>query len=816
MTDADAAMLAPYRALDLTDELGQPCGKLLADLGADVIKVEPPRGDPARRRPPFVDDEPGPERGLYWLAYNAGKRSVVLDLEASEDRARFEQLVATADIVLDSFRPGELERLGLGYESLAALNPAVVLVSITPFGQDGPYASYKGPDIVTWAMSGLMSVAGQPDRPPAQLSDDAQTRFAACGDAAGGALLALEQRRRSGRGQHIDVAVRDAVVRSTYQVTATWDMLGRNLGRDERPSASRLPWEWRCRDGYVVWLFNLGPLSRERNAGFAAWLESTGEAAGLLAMDWDAVGPETTSDAEYEAIATVLAEVFAKRSKAELYEAANAYGFQLYPFATADETYRDVQLEARGFWQELEHPELGRSIRFPGPFAKATQAAPVVRRRAPLLGEHQHEILAGIDAGPEPGASAPAAISGGPSPAPPLEGVKVADFSWFVVGPMTTRPLADFGADVIHVESSTRVDSLRLAGPHKDGVFGTERCADYAQLRTNQRAITLDVTRPEGLEVAKRLVAWADIVVDNFSAGAMDRLGLGYDALREINPHVIVLSCCGQGQTGPHKASKGGGAGYAALAGFNELVGWPDAEPGYLNVYTDYIAPRFNVPLLLAALDYRRRTGKGQFFDVSQYEAALHWLATSLLDYDVNGRIAGRRANRQPDAAPHGAYPCRDERWCVIAVGSDEEWDAFRAAIGDPAWAGEPRFASLTARKEHEDELDARVAEWTGKRTPEDVMQLLQTAGVAAGAVQRGGELMDGDPQLEARGFWQELEHPELGIHRVGGPSFRMSGAPCVLRRAALLGEQTQEILADVLGFSDEEIAEIAAAGALQ
>ena len=810
-------MLAPYRVLDLTSETGQPCGKLLADLGADVIKVEPPGGDPARRRAPFVDDDPDPEKGLYWLAYNANKRGVVLDLESPAGRARFERLATTADVVLESSAPGEMDRLGLSYERLAELNPGLVLVSITPFGQDGPYATYKGPDIVTWAMSGLMSVAGQPECPPAHLSDDAQSRFSACGDAAIAALLALAQRQGTGRGQHVDVAIRDAVARTTFQITATWDMLGRDIGRAERPSVSMLPWTWRCRDGYVVYTFYLGPLSLERNAGFIAWLESTGEADALLALDWEPPDPGALPPSHWDAYRERTAAILAKFAKAELFAAANDYGFNLYPSASADETLGDVQLAARDFWRDLEHEQWRRTIRYPGPFAKATQAPPTLRRRAPFLGEHQDEVLAELE---NALAAAPPArdsnVAGGAAAPLPLAGIKVADFSWMVVGPMTSQPLADYGADVIHVESSTRVDSFRLIGPHKDGIADAERCGDYAQVRTNQRSLTIDITRPEGLAVAKRLVAWADIVVDNFAAGTMERLGLGYDALRAVNPEVIVLSCCGQGQDGPHKASKGGGGNYVALAGFSELAGWPDAEPGYLSVYTDFIAPRFNVCLLLAALDYRRRTGKGQFFDVSQYETSLHWLAPSLLDYGVNGRVATRQGNRQPHAAPHGAYPCQDDRWCAIAVTTDDEWDAFRTAIGDPAWAHDARFATLAARKQHEDALDAHVETWTRERAPDAVMDQLQAAGVPAGAVQRGSDLMERDPQLKHRGFWQELAHPAFGTYRAPRHSFRLSDAPCDLRRSRLIGEDTHEILRDVLGYSDDEIGELAIAGVLQ
>lgn len=807
-------MLAPYRVLDLTGEAGQPCGKLLADLGADVIKVEPPDGDAARRRGPFVDDEPNVERSLYWFAYNANKRSVTLDLEAPAERARFERLVAGADVVIESFAPGRMEQLGLGYEALAAINPRVVLVSITPFGQTGPHCDYEASDIVIWAMSGLMSVAGEPDGPPAHVGDHAQSYFPACGDAAIGALMALEQRHHSGRGQHVDVSMQEAMIRTSFQVAASWDMTGRNLPRDARPTASESPWVWRCRDGYVIWIFALVEGTDPRQTPFFAWLREIPESGGLLEMDWDRIQPETITPRDWDAIADATSAVFERYTKAELYAAATRHGFTLYPSGTTAETLANPQLAARGFWQDLEHPELGRSIRYPGSFAKATLTPPRVTTRAPLLGEHSSEVF------DEPARSSARRPEVGVNttvpPVLPLAGVKVADFSWWMVGPVTSKPLADYGADVIHIESSTRVDSLRTPGPFKNDIMGVERCGDYAQVRTSQRSITVDISRPEGLAVARQLVEWADIVIDNFAAGTMKRLGLGYEAIREINPDTIVLSCSGQGQDGPHSGSKGGGAGYAALAGFNELTGWPDGEPGYLSTYTDFIAPRFNVSLLLAALDYRRRTGRGQFFDVSQYEVSMHWLAPVLLDYSVNGRVAQRHGNRRADAAPHGAYRCLGDRWCAIAVGSDEQWQAFRSAIGSPTWADDEGFVSLEGRKLHEDELDERVERWTLERTPEQVMHELQAAGVPAGAVQRGEELLEHDPQLRHRGFWRELDHPVIGPHRVPQHAFRLSNAPCELRRSRLTGEDTDEVLREVLGMSDEQITELAIANILQ
>ena len=238
--------------------------------------------------------------------------------------------------------------------------------------------------------------------------------------------------------------------------------------------------------------------------------------------------------------------------------------------------------------------------------------------------------------------------------------------------------------------------------------------------------------------------------------------------------------------------------------------------PGYLSAYTDFIAPRFNVALLLAALDYRERTGLGQRFDVSQYEASMHWLAPSLLDYSVNGRVAGRQGNRQDGAAPHGAYRCRDDRWCVIAVRDEAEWRAFRAAIGDPAWAREERFATHAGRKSREDALDVLVERWTRERTPEAVMTTLQGAGVAAGVVQRGEDLLERDPQLRHRGFWQRLDHPAMVSYHAPQHAFQLTDAPCALRRSRLIGEDTAEVLRDVLGLSEAEIADLAAEGLLQ
>ena len=365
MTDQQE-MLAPYRVLDLTSEHGHFAGKLLADLGADVIKIEPPEGDPARRRGPFVDDIPGPERSLRWLVWNTNKRSVCIDLSDSAGRDQFHRLAQSADIVLESFAPGRLDDLGLGYEALSRANPGLILVSISPFGQTGPYRDYQATDIVLWAMSGNMSITGESSGPPAHVSDDCQSYLHAGGDAAIGALIALTQRARTGRGQHVDLSIQEAASRGLYQVTGSWDMRGRELPRASRPSVGdgKLPWNWRCRDGHVMWLSPVGPGAARRLSGFLNWLSEIDEGQELRSLDWEQMDPEQLSAADWQHLRELYAEVFINRSKRELYDAAVQHDFGLFP-------PRDRRRHAR-------------QRATPGPRVLARRCAPAARTPHPL------------------------------------------------------------------------------------------------------------------------------------------------------------------------------------------------------------------------------------------------------------------------------------------------------------------------------------------------------------------------------------------------------------------------------------------------
>jgi crotonobetainyl-CoA:carnitine CoA-transferase CaiB-like acyl-CoA transferase len=389
-------MLSPYRVLDLTDEKGLFCGKLLGDLGADVIKVEKPGGDPARAIGPFYHDEPDPEKSLFWWAYNTSKRGITLDMTKSEGQDIFKRLVQTADFVVESFHPGYMESLGFGYSALESINPRVIMVSITPFGQTGPYRDYKGPDIVTWALGGHTYQVGEADRPPVRISHHSHSYLHAAAEAAVGAMVALRYRRMTGKGQQVDVSIQEAVLHSTDQqeTTGRWDAIHVNRRRG-------VPWPrpdlkatglWPCKDGYVVWIYWFG-LSANWTRPLIEWMQEEGELDDYLRnFDWEGFDPVNMTQDVLDRIAEPTRRFFLKRTKAELYQRALTKRIQLYPLSTSADILEDPQLAGRGYWVDIEHQDLGSTIRYPGAFVRASETPASVWRRAPRTGEHNQEI----------------------------------------------------------------------------------------------------------------------------------------------------------------------------------------------------------------------------------------------------------------------------------------------------------------------------------------------------------------------------------------------------------------------------------------
>ena len=397
-----------------------------------------------------------------------------------------------------------------------------------------------------------------------------------------------------------------------------------------------------------------------------------------------------------------------------------------------------------------------------------------------------------------------------------LEGVKVADFGWIATEPLTTRYLGDHGATVVRVESHTRVDVIRISAPYKDKIADINHAVWFGHDNSSKLGISLDLTKPKGKEVALKLIKWADIVGEGYTPGVMKRWGLDYEEVKKVKPDIIYYSTCMYGQGGPYSQHPSYGYQGAAAAGIAELTGWPDRGPSTpFGAYTDFTTPRYGVAAVLAALDYRRRTGKGQYIDLAQLEEAVDFLAPVVLDYTVNGRVAKRNGNRSSWAAPHGVFRCKgDDRWCTLAVFSDEEWSSFCDAIGTPDWTKEARFATMAGRKKNESELNILVEDWTGQHTPEEVMKLMQTVGVPSGVVQNMRDIAE-DPQLKYRGHYRVLKHSVMGYHRYDALGFRLSKTPDSQFAAPALGQDNEYVYKELLGLSDDEIADLLVEGVI-
>jgi benzylsuccinate CoA-transferase BbsF subunit len=394
----------------------------------------------------------------------------------------------------------------------------------------------------------------------------------------------------------------------------------------------------------------------------------------------------------------------------------------------------------------------------------------------------------------------------------PFAGIHVLDFTWFAVGPVTTKYLADYGADVVRIESSARPDGLRLAPPWTDAKPGIDRSQFFASFNSSKRGLALDMSKPRAREIFMRMLPWADAVTESFTPKTLRNWGLDYEGMRAIKPDIILLSTCMQGQTGPHRDYPGFGNLMAALSGFYHVSGYSEAEPcPPYGAYTDFIAPRFAVCALIGALDHRRRTGQGQYIDVAQYEAALHNLAPMIIDRAASGRVLGPVGNRSERYAPHGAYRCADEdgheRWIAIAVADDREWRALLGVLGNPP--ADAEFATIAGRIEHRAPLDELIGALTRDRSAEELTAALQTAGVAAYPVQSCMDLHR-DENLAAFGFWRWLDHPEMGPSPYDGLEHRMSRTPGDLRRPApTLGQHSAEVLGEILRMDAAEIEEL-------
>jgi len=772
--------LQGIRVIETAGVAAELAGRLLADLGAEVVKIEPPHGAPTRRIPPFADDDR--QRSLFFEYYNAGKRSLVLDADAragEELRAR----LADTDVWLDTTPPHQPLRCDL--DSVRAANPRLVVARVTPFGLDGPYAALRSSDLVAQAAGGMVFTNGFPGETPLQ-GFGLQAYHAASLYAVIGVLLALLERERSGLGQVLDVSLQEAVAGALEETSAAWN-------GERRIEIRRGPVHWsrvfrtcRCRDGYVM-LCLIGDWTT-----LVGWMMERGFGAELSGHEWDDFFLRRE---RAEEIYAVLERWAADQSAEEILQGAQ---LRRLPFAAVrppEALLDDPQLAARGFFTSLP----GTSLRFPGPPFGMSRTPLVTRSAAPRLGDAATHAPARRIA-----ADSSARADGGPRV---LDGVRVLDFTHVVAGPLATRILADHGAQIIKVERRATLD----LGERRGGFFGN--------LNRAKRSVILDMAKPGAVEIAKRLAAKSDVVIDNFSARVMGNWGLDYEGLRRLRPDVIAIGMSGFGKTGPLKDYVSFGPTLHALCGHTMLMRMPGRDPaGWGFSHSDICAGLNGALAIVAALLHRARRGEGQFIDLSQLESVTAYMGPMLLDLANNGNKSEPAINRSQEApgAPHGVYRCAgDDRWVAIAVLEDEDWRHLSEAITEP-WTTDERFATAASRLHHAAALDAALERWTGLRSPEEVTALCQRFGVAAFTVANGEDLCARDPHLQSRGYWARVREPGGRTVALDGVAARLSRTPgYVTAPGPLHGEHTEDVLRDVLECPDREIAALRAEGVI-
>lgn len=763
------------------------CAKLFADYGADVIKVELPGGDMTRRWGPFPGDRPHPEKSGLFFFLNTNKRGVTLDVANNEaDRASFLRLVQWADVLVENHPPEYLRRWQLDYFTLSRLKPDLVMISITPFGQTGPYATWKAYDLNAYHLTASGSrYCGRPGDAPLEHGTFSADFFGGYTAAAWG-LAALLGKHRAG-GQHLDVSSAEAIAAvfvgcqniGAYAQDGVFEKrtgVGMALGAP----ATILP----AKDGHVwmmaleAWQWN----GLRRALGDPEWAQ--------LDMFQDMFVRAQNADMIY----SLLEQWTREHTKQEIMDRCQANRCPTTAVFTVAEIATHPHLEERGYFVNVDHRELGTVRTMNAPVRlPACPGGP--RRPAPLLGEHNVEVQQLLER-----------VAGGKSAVNeqdrslPLEGVRVANFGWGWLGPVAGQTLGFLGAEVYKVESRARVDINRTLPPFAGGVRDPDRSLQNHAAWAGNGSVTINLKKPEGQELARKLVKHCDVAIENFGPGVMSKLHLSYEELRAVRPDIILASLPPAGLFGPLKDIRTYGMSLSSIAGLDSITGYVGGPPVPMeNAFADPLGGIVGAFAVLLALRYREQTGQGQHIDCSQQEAILQMMAPAYMDYLFNRRVAGPLGNRHPlgVGAPHGLFPCKGEdRWISIAVLNGEEWQGLVAAMGNPNWARD--FDPAEQRIRRIDELHERLSQWTGDFDDYELARHLQQHGVAAAPVLNVADLLH-NPHYKARGTFVEVAHP-LGFREtIYGAYVKTSGPPVRITPGPVMGRDNDHVFLELM-----------------
>ncbi len=792
-------MTTPFeglRILDLSTEIAGPFAtRLLADAGAEIIKVESPAGDPLRRMktsavvgisPPLA---PGEDGALFqWL--NASKQSVVLDLETEAGRDSLRSLYAEVDVVVESFAPGWLESQDLGMTAIRRANPRASLVSISAYGQDGPWALRPATEFTLQAESGSLSGRGYPDLGPVaaggRLGEYSVGSFAAVA-----AIAAWQTGRRSGRGRHADVSMLETMLLcfQPYQY-----IHGQMRPGELMPASVEVPSIEPASDGMI---------------GFSTQTSQQWQDLCVMVEQPEWVSDESLClgferfSRRQELLPRIQAWTRA-HSVDEIVALCQALRIPVAPIGNGETVLRTDHMLARGFYRE--HPG---GFTVPGVPFRLEKGESRPLSASPALGEHTEQVLAGI--GRRVGSGAVEARE--PVSERPLAGLRVVDFTAFWAGPFAASVLYEFGAEVTKVESIQRPDGMRFASGFipEDGIVW-EWAPVFHGANSGKQDVTLNLDSEEGLALARELVRQADVVIENFSPRVMERFGFDRDGIRALNPDAILVRMPAFGLTGPWRDRVGFAMTIEQASGLAWVTGFPEREPVVPRGVCDPVGGMTAVFALLAALEMRARGAGGQQVEVALLEVGLTLAGEQVVEQSAYGVRLDRMANLGPTASPQGVYPCRDARnpdeagWVAIAIENDSQWAALVELLGRPAWATRDEYATEAGRRAAGVEIDRALADWTRGQEAGAVADRLAAAGIPAGWLHNQRNVVPGHTQLDARAFLTFLDHPFAG--RIGYPNFsvRFDGELAERTLPPLLGEHNEVVLRERLGVSLEEL----------
>jgi crotonobetainyl-CoA:carnitine CoA-transferase CaiB-like acyl-CoA transferase len=803
MSNSPPGALDDVRVLDLSSGIAGPFGaRLLGDFGADVIKIEAPGGDPARALAPYLPGAAEGEGSLLFQYLNWNKRSIVLDLSLREAQAQLRRLVEGSDILIESFAPGVLGAWGIDVETLMQWNPRLCVTSVSDFGRSGPYAGFRGSDLVHQAMAGIMQISGRADRAPLKHGLD-QAGLCAGLNVAYTSLAALHCAQADGIGEHVDLSIHECLVSELVMCETYYSFLGavqsRRLPVQDPYGGGPVP----TRDGFI-----------SIQSGGPTPLEGYADVFGNEALRSPKFINSAQRTANVEEFRALVESCASSRSTKELFLEGSKRRMLMGMVQGAPELLACEQLAARGFFEAIDHPATG-SHRFPTLLARMSGTPTSVRRRAPLLGEHQHEVLDAPSGTPRQvtqkadGKSDVLRL--------PLAGLRVLDLSTVVAVPYMAALLGDLGAEVIKIESPVRLDQTRrgvfttyLDGDGGEGAIN--RSGIFQVLNRNKRAIAIDLSGEAGRAVFRDLVATADIVLENFTPRVLRGWGLHYEELRKIRPGLVMLSNTGYGATGPWSGFPSQGTTLEATMGISAFTGYRGDMPWKAGQsYPDFLACWTGLTAIFAALHALRRTGEGQWIDLSMYQVGAALVPQALLQFQVDGTQPERIGNEHLLHVPSNAYPAAGEdRWVALTVETDEQWKALCGAMARPDLA--QTFAGREARIAQREVIDAAVGEWLGRQDPHAVMHALQGLGIACGPVLNNRDLLL-DPHLAERGFYQRVQHPApMGLRPMMGRPYRWRlRRPQVFMHAPAYAQHNREILGELAGYDTERIEQLIA-----